>query len=161
MSFAKAVAFVLDREGGLVDDPNDPGGLTNLGIALNRHPELTAEDIRTMSRSRAANIYFDQYWTPVQGAQWPSGVDLVMLDICVNMGPETATQCLQKALGIDVDGKIGPQTIRAAQAAKIPTLIAKLTSARINHYASLPGWAHDGHGWTARAVEAAIEGVMP
>lgn len=159
MSFAKAVAFVLDKERGLVDDPQDPGGLTNYGIALKRHPELTADDIRTMTLSRASDIYLNQYWAPVQGPAWPNGVDLVMLDMCVNMGKEAAVECLQTALHIDIDGAIGPQTIRtAAQAAPIE-LIARITTARIQKYMRMAGWPHDGNGWTTRAVEAAIAGV--
>lgn len=161
MSFAKAVGFVLDQEGGYTNDPKDPGGETNLGIALNRHPELTAEDIRTMSRSRAANIYFDQYWTPVQGAAWPNGVDLVMLDTCVNMGPTAAVECLQAALKVQVDGKIGPATIRGARQANVKDLIARFTNERIKRYMHMGAWDHDGNGWTTRAVAAAMEGVTP
>ena len=54
--FQLALAFTLKQEGGLVDNPADPGGLTNYGIALNVHPELTADDIRTMTPERAAAI---------------------------------------------------------------------------------------------------------
>lgn len=161
MSFAKAVAFVLAKEGGLSDDPKDPGGITNHGIALKRHPELSADDIRNMTSMRATNIYFDGYWIPVQGAQWPSGVDLVMLDMCVNMGKEAAVECVQKALHVQVDGDIGTQTLRAAAAAKPSELIARLTSVRIQRYTRMAGWEHDGNGWTNRAVEAAIAGVTP
>lgn len=159
MSFARAVAFVLDKEGGLVNDPLDAGGLSNRGIALKRHPELTAEDIRTMSVQRATSIYFDGYWTPVSGPSWPEGLDLVMLDMCVNMGKAAAVECVQRALNIQVDGAIGPQTLRAAALVKPKDLIARTTAERIKRYSKMAGWEHDGNGWTHRAVEAAIEGV--
>ena len=34
MSFEACLPIILASEGGFVDDPNDPGGATNLGITL-------------------------------------------------------------------------------------------------------------------------------
>ena len=66
IDFDAAVRFVLRREGGLVDDAADPGGLTNMGIALDEHLEMTAEQIRTLTRTQAIAIYERDYWTPIQ-----------------------------------------------------------------------------------------------
>ena len=45
MSFARAIAFVLDVEGGTVNDPQDPGGVTNGGIAQHWHQDMTPAQI--------------------------------------------------------------------------------------------------------------------
>lgn len=159
MSFARAVAFVLSQEGGLVDDPRDPGGLSNKGIALKKHPELTAEDIRTMSVTRASSIYFDQYWTKVSGSSWPDAVGVVMLDMAVNMGTFAAIQCLQLACGVSADGIAGQRTIEAANAAEPKGLVARLTGERIKRYSSMTAWPIYGKGWVTRSIAAALEGV--
>jgi lysozyme family protein len=159
VSFPRAVTFVLAKEGGYTNDPADSGGPTNFGIALNRHPELTAEDIRTMTPQRASDIYRNQYWAGICGDSLPDGVDLVMLDISVNMGIHAAVECLQHVLGLTVDGVMGPQTLGATQAANPKKLVSQLTTERIKRYAGMAGWPKYGQGWTARSVDAAIEGV--
>ena len=160
MSFSHAVAFVLDREKGLVDDPADPGGLTNWGIALKRHPELTADEIRNMTQDQAAEIYHGPgYWGAIHGDELPEALELPMLDIAVLEGGTTAVRLLQTALHVLADGRWGPQTAHAAAAADAPELIEELTAARIVSLAALPNWPHDGKGWTARAVRAAMEAI--
>ena len=48
--FDLAINYVLENEGGVVDDPNDPGGLTNFGISQKQYPDL---DIRDLTRDQA------------------------------------------------------------------------------------------------------------
>ena len=93
--FQPAVDLVLKHEGGLVDNPSDPGGLTNFGIALNRHPELTADDIRNMTLDRASQIYQTQYWTPYMEQEPDQRVANCALDCAVNQGPSVAKQLYQ------------------------------------------------------------------
>lgn len=158
MSFATAVAFVLAREGGeLVSDPNDPGGLSRYGIALRRHPELSAADIRAMTAERARAIYAGSYWSAVKGDELPEHLQLPMLDAAVNMGPGSAIKALQRALYLSADGLLGPQTLKAAATADARATLAGLTSERIAHYSALQGWQTFGRGWTKRAVLAALE----
>ncbi|MGH8299473.1 MAG: glycosyl hydrolase 108 family protein, partial [Steroidobacteraceae bacterium] len=99
MSFDRAASFVLAREGGtLTDDPKDPGGLSRYGIALARHPELKADDIRAMTPERARAIYFSDYWMKVSGDQWPDAYSVSILDAAILQGPETAVRFAQAAL---------------------------------------------------------------
>jgi lysozyme family protein len=161
MDFAQAVAFVLDKEKGLVDDPQDPGGLTNWGIALNRHPELTAAQVRAMTPAQAATIYQGpQYWGAIKGDQLPEVLMLPMLDTAVLEGPTAAIHFLQRATRVVIDGVLGPSTLAAANAASPTPLLAAFTAARLFDLASKPGWAHDGMGWAERAAEATIEALQ-
>lgn len=160
MSRAKAIAFILGREKGLIDDPQDPGGLTNHGIALGRHPELTADQIRNMTEEQAAAIYAGpQYWGAVHGDELPDALQLPMLDIAVLEGGVTAIRMLQTALYIQADGRWGPQTVRALVLSVGPDLLEELSAIRIVALAAQGGWSHDGKGWSARVVRAAMEAV--
>lgn len=60
-NFTRSIAFVLSVEGGLVNNPADPGGLTKYGISQRSYPDL---DIRNLSIEDAKEIYFRDYWTP-------------------------------------------------------------------------------------------------
>ena len=109
----EAIEFVLRHEGGYVNHPDDPGGETNFGISKRSYPD---EDIENLSRGRAAQIYFSDYWMPIRGDAFPVHVALPLMDYAVNSGVATAAKALQRAVGARVDGKIGPETISRAHA---------------------------------------------
>lgn len=78
--FMKCMKFILEAEGGYVDDPEDPGGETKYGISKRAFP---GEDIKHLTVERACQLYFDNYWV-LSGANsfdWP--LDLVVLDSAV------------------------------------------------------------------------------
>jgi len=113
-NFPKSLAFVLACEGGYVNHPSDRGGETNMGITRAAYPD---EDIRNLTVERAGELYKRDYWDRVRGDQLPSGVDYVVFDSAVNHGVGNAGKFLQRALNryganLNVDGIIGPQTIR-------------------------------------------------
>ena len=58
-AFAKAIAFTLQREGGHVNDPDDPGGETNFGLSKRAYPYL---DIAGLTLDQATHIYRRDYW---------------------------------------------------------------------------------------------------
>ena len=160
MSFQRAVAFVLRQEGAeLVNDPNDPGGLSRYGIALAKHPELTAADIREMTPERAATIYRTGYWAAIRGDDLPEWVQLPLLDAAVNQGPTPAIRALQRALYLPADGQVGPKTITALGAANPNATLAGFVAERIADYSALRTWARFGKGWARRAALAALEAI--
>ena len=117
MKFEDLVHGILDREGGYVDHPNDPGGETNYGIAKRSHPE---EDIKNLTTERAIEIYKDSYWEPSRASSLPSSLRETYFDMVVNMGKRRAVKILQKACnskgcGLVVDGLIGRNTIRESK----------------------------------------------
>lgn len=157
MSFAAAVAFVLQQEGSQVtESPGDPGGLTKYGISLANHPDLTADQIRNMTPEQARQIYLARYWTPVQGDAWPDKLQLPLLDATVLQGPVTAVKFMQSALYVAVDGKVGPATLGAARNATAGPVLARFTANRIEGFTKDSDWRQAGEGWTTRAVFAAL-----
>ena len=158
-TFDRAVHFVLQQEGGLVDDPHDPGGLTNFGIALAEHPHMTADQIRNMTAAEAIEIYHTEYWVPISGDDLPAGIDFAALDCAVNQGVRGCIQMMQQAGGVTVDGVLGPETLGALRQIDATDLLATFTALRIERYSVQPEWKRFGNDWTHRAVLASLEAL--
>src|SRR5579871_5727548 len=95
MSFADCLPVILRSEGGFVDDPQDPGGATNLGITLNtlsawQGRTATVEEVKGLTPAAVAPIYQAMYWNVARCGQCPAGVDLMVFDEAVNQGPGRA-----------------------------------------------------------------------
>lgn len=122
---------IVAREGGFVDDPNDPGGATKhgvtihtmrrLGLDLTGDGSVDAADVRALTPEQAVGIFLDHYHARPGIGALPEVLQPSVFDMYVNAGAN-AVRILQRLLGemgydLDVDGVIGPQTIRAAHAA--------------------------------------------
>jgi lysozyme family protein len=142
---------IVAREGGYVNDPDDPGGATNfgvtihtmraLGLDLDGDGDVDPADVRLLSREQAVDIFIEHYFKRPRIALLPDPLHPTVFDMYVNAG-SNAVKILQRLLrdmGLDiaVDGNIGPQTARAAHAAlaQAPThLVDAYGIARRNYY---------------------------
>ena len=119
---------ILDREGGLVDDPDDSGGITNHGVSLATLRRLRRDidgdgtvgpdDVRALDRAEAGAILVEQHYRRPGIDRLPEMLRAQMFDMHVNAGA-AAVRILQRLLGemgqpVAVDGIIGPQTQAAA-----------------------------------------------
>lgn len=139
-------------EGGLVDNSQDPGGLTQWGISQRAYPHL---DIRNLTQAQAAGIYHDDYWQKIHGDDLPDEVAFALLDYAVNSGVGGAIRGLQRAIGAQVDGAMGAETLRLS---RIPVaVVPALSTERILMLMKLPIWGSFGKGWTHRVIQTAIE----
>lgn len=145
---------IVAREGGFVNDPDDPGGATNhgvtlhtlrrLGIDVTRDRRIDAADVRALTRAQAVDIYVEHYFNRTGIGSLPEALQPSVFDMYVNAGAN-AVKVLQRLLTqmgypCDPDGQIGPQTIRAAQMAwdSAPTHLADAYGiARRNYYYAL------------------------
>ena len=122
---------IIAREGGFVNDPDDPGGATNhgvtigtmkkLGLDLNRDGLVDVLDVKALSRDRAKRIFLQHYYHAPGISRLPEVLRASVFDMQVNAGGN-AIRLLQKLLremghDIAVDGRIGPRTEAAAAAA--------------------------------------------
>ncbi|HAW7886689.1 TPA: hypothetical protein JLN09_003036 [Escherichia coli] len=71
--FSKISSVILRHEGGYVNDPNDRGGETNMGITIatwrayapiDLGIEATSSSLRNMTKEQAEIIYYNHYWEP-------------------------------------------------------------------------------------------------
>ena len=152
-NFDACMAEVFKYEGGYVNDQHDPGGETYLGISKRSYPK---EDIRNMTRARAAQIYRRDFWDKLRCDELPAGLDLVAFDAAVNSGPSRGAKWLQQALGVAVDGKVGLATIGAAKNTYTPAAVLRAVGFRRAFLKTLPTWERYKNGWTKRldSVEA-------
>ena len=112
MNFEKAIEYVLEHEGGYVDDPTDRGGETNYGISKRAYPEV---DIKHLTKSEAINIYKIDYWIKGKCDKLPFSLQYAHFDACVNLGIHGANKVLQTASNVKADGIIGSMTIKAVK----------------------------------------------
>lgn len=129
----KAIAFVLNAEGGYTDDQNDPGGETNFGISKKAYPNI---DIKNLTMEEAKGIYRRDYWQPCRCDELPSGLAICIFDCAVNQGVSKAKRILQIALNVNVDGVIGDDTITAAFKSDI-NVVKRFLAIRLGEYAKL------------------------
>ncbi|MCP1170196.1 holin-associated N-acetylmuramidase [Limimaricola litoreus] len=180
-SVEQIAAEIVAREGGYVDDPDDPGGATNhgvtihtmrrLGLDLDGDGVVTKADVRRLTPAQATEIFIEHYYRRPRIDALPESLRASVFDMHVNSGAN-AVKILQRLLvamriPVVIDGIIGPQTIAAAaqaQAAAPDHLADAYGIARRNYYYSLAdsrpasrkyARARDGGkgGWIRRAEE--------
>jgi lysozyme family protein len=156
-NFEAALAHVLKSEGGYVNNPADPGGMTNLGCTkavweeFVGHP-VSEADMRGLTPADVAPLYKRKYWDKVSGDLLPSGLDYAVFDAAINSGPGRAAKWLQEAVGVTADGAIGSGTLAAVGAHSTEDLIKAYNDKRLAFLQSLPTWPTFGKGWGTRVA---------
>ena len=122
MELKELLEELLRREGGFVNDPDDPGGATNYGITIGtlsdyRGQKVSVQDVRNLTKKEAEEIYYSRYLERPKIDQFPDAIIPSIFDMFVNSG-SNAIKILQETLkgfgvNITVDGKNGPKTIAA------------------------------------------------
>jgi len=173
--FELALSHVLAMEGGWTDDPHDPGGPTNKGITLavyarERGIEVTSTNLAELRSALRAipdplvrSIYETRYWQPARCPALRPSLALMHFDASVNHGCGTAARFLQEALGVEIDGEIGPMTLGAARTADPRQALARYATIRRQRYRALPHFWRFGRGWLRRidATLAAATRLIP
>jgi lysozyme family protein len=154
-NFDASVAEVLKDEGGYVNHPADPGGITNLGVTKKSYESYVGRPVsvkvmKSLTVDMVKPIYRRKYWDACKCDELPLGVDYAVFDFAVNSGPGRAAKMLQRVLGLTEDGIIGPMTLKAANEIGSVWLINKLCTVRQNYLEDLPAFAIFGKGWTSR-----------
>ncbi|MEI7145077.1 glycosyl hydrolase 108 family protein [Pectobacterium brasiliense] len=147
-SFSHAVAFVLAKEGGYVNDPTDKGGETKFGISDlrdgirdgmtdidgDKKPDVSIKDL---TLEQASQIYYRDYWYPAYCNDWPDGISLIVFDSAVQHGVKKAIQLLQSAAGVDDDGIVGKDTRAAVKGADPEWLLTRYLLRRARYYTDI------------------------
>lgn len=128
---AEIAEAILDREGGYVNDPDDPGGATNhgvtvhtmrrLGLDLDGDGDVDSRDVRRLTKAQARDIFIQHYFHDPGISHLPAILHATVFDMQVNAGAN-AVRILQSLLvkmgfQLAVDGQIGPVTRSVAREA--------------------------------------------
>ena len=156
-NFTRCLPEILRHEGGWADHPADPGGATMKGITIGTYAQwkgrkVTKAELRAISAAEVAAIYKRNYWDKVRGDDLPAGLDLVAFDAAVNSGPSRGAKWLQQAIGVTADGKVGPETIKAAWKVDAAYTVGRALDIRLAFLRSLKTWGTFGKGWSRRVA---------
>ena len=166
-NFNKSLELLLKHEGGYVNHPSDPGGITNLGVTKKVYEnwvghEVTEEDMKELTPKDVAPIYLENYWKKASCDFLPSGLDYIVFDWAVNSGVSRSSKGLQKCCGAEPDGMIGPKTLTLLKGQNKKYMVEKFKEIRQDFYKSLNTFDTFGNGWTNRnneVTEVALEMV--
>jgi len=163
-NFRDCLELVLKHEGGFVDHPKDPGGMTNLGVTKTvweewvGHP-VSEKDMRELTPEIVAPMYEMRYWRTSYCEKLPRGLDLLVFSMAVNAGAGRSVKLLQDAIGVLPDGVIGPNTMARINEANVETLIDKFSEARTAYYKGLKLFPVFGRGWLSRTDKERLEAL--
>ena len=161
-NFKECLDLVLKSEGGWVNNPNDPGGETNLGVTKRVWEEYVGhpvESLKKLTKEDVAPLYEQKYWRPCYGEVLPRGLDLLSFSMGVNAGTGRSVKLLQSSFGCVPDGVIGPKTRELISASNSATLIAKFSETRREYYRSLKTFPIFGKGWLNRVDKEESEAL--
>ena len=164
-NFEVCLKHLLVHEGGFVNHPKDPGGMTNLGVTAKVWSEWVGHDVnekimRELTPASVAPLYKRKYWDAVRAEELLSGVDYCVFDCAVNSGPGRAIKFLQSCVGATPDGGFGPATMAAVNKVRdAKKLIEDYSNERLEFLMSLPTFDTFGKGWSRRVKEVKDEAL--
>ena len=170
-NFIRCLDAVLKHEGGYVNHPADPGGITNLGVTKKVYEEwvghpVSGDVMRKLTKQLVAPLYKKKYWDMLKCDGIPAGLDLCVFDFGVNAGTGRSARYLQRLIGAKEDGVIGPATLRSLtfKTVELGTaeMIDRFQEARRGYYRKLSTFPTFGRGWLRRVdeVEAEAKGMV-
>lgn len=124
---------ILVREGGFVDDPDDSGGATNMGISLkyargigldlDGDGDTDIDDILLVTKEKASELFKKDFYYQPKINLLPGDLQAHVFDISVNHGGPVAIMLFQRALNcflkledrIIEDSRFGPKSRKACE----------------------------------------------
>ena len=147
-----------DHEGGWVDDPDDPGGATMMGVTLKTYryyfgQHKTKDDLRNITDGEWTFI-MKKFWDRCQGDRIRNqSVAEILVDWHVHSG-YNAIKAVQRRFGLKADGIVGKQTFAALDRGDAKFVFDSIREARIGYYNKLfdTGKSHPKYrkGWMRR-----------
>lgn len=138
-NFPNCNAITRKWEGGDVNHPADPGGLTSRGVTAARGAQyrklrrLPPKPVTQWTNDEVDQFYYDEFWTAMECERLACGVDLAVYDAGVNSGPGRARRWLGASIGgVPID------------------TIKRICKARLSFVQGLKTWRVFGKGWARR-----------
>ncbi len=181
----KAMPTIFLHEGRtLVDDKNDPGGITYFGVSLrfldrtgriskydwddcdiNHDGVIDAQDIRDLTPEAATRLYKIYFWDKLlMGDIQDQDVATKFLDMALPMGTYAASKCMQRAirsaigLKLEEDGVFGIKSLAGLNMCKPPILLSAFKSECAGYFRMIRYKGSENYltGWLRRAYDKNI-----
>jgi lysozyme family protein len=156
MTFDKIIPYLLEDEGGYVNDPKDPGGETNFGISKRSHPDV---DILHLTQEKAMGIYRQEYWVKFEISAIPAHLRYMYFDMVVNMGIRNTNKLVQRLLKTKQDGILTQQQILHLK----NIALTSLAEIRVLYYIGIvnknPSQAKYLEGWKKRTARCSLNSL--
>jgi len=157
-NFEQCMGWLLEHEGGFINHPSDPGGETNFGVTRAVYEQYVGRQVMNgemegLTHDDVYPIYKENYWDAVRADDLPSGVDWSTFDWAVNSGKSRASKALQRIVGVEADGGIGPLTLQRVAEVDPEEIIKQMHYVRDKFYRSLDTFEVFGKGWVRRNDE--------
>lgn len=159
----KLIPFILQWEGGFVNDPADLGGATNKGVTIGTFneyrkrrglPSPTVDDLKNISESEWHDIFKSLYWDRWKADEIKSQAVANILVDWVWASGSHGIKRPQRLLGVKADGIVGKQTIAAVNAMDAATLFKMIKADRLKFVDEIckarPANERFRKGWTNR-----------
>ena len=165
-NFDVCLKHLLMHEGGFVNHPSDPGGMTNLGVTARvweewvGHP-VDEKQMWALTPALVAPLYRKKYWDACRANELVSGLDYAVFDVAVNSGVGRAIKLLQSSVGATPDGGYGSITaalVKKAEADPV-RLIELYCAKRLEFLESLKTFIIFGKGWSRRVAEVKADAL--
>lgn len=165
------IPHILKWEGGFVDDPDDPGGATNMGITMRTYqlycrrkgyPSPSVERLKAIDLDTFRDILKSMYWDTCKADDIQSqSVANLIVDWGWNSGTHTAVKRVQRLLGVKTDGVVGPITLAAINSRSPLPLFGQIKTDRMSYIeeicASRPANNKYKRGWYNRIKDFQFE----
>ena len=147
--------FIRSWEGGFVNDPRDRGGATNKGITIGTFravfgKDKSVTDLKNMTLQQWEYIFKKYFWNKWKADdikdEW---VAYLVVDWLWCSGSHGITK-VQKYLGLNPDGVVGPKTISKINSLDSKLLFTNLWKLRESFIRGLRQFSTYGKGWLRR-----------
>ena len=138
-------AYAKASAKGVINDPNDRGGATMCGVTIgtftdwcSKHgrPQPTVADLARMDYQTWREIAKSGFWNRCKADTIKAqGVANMLVDWCYTSGNYAITNT-QRALGLKVDGVVGPKTLAALNGSS-EIVFRLIKAARVAYYRSI------------------------
>ena len=115
----QSMDIMMKLEGGKSDLKSDRGGRTNLGVTQREFDKfrqkqgLAPKDVFSITKQEAQQVYKIGYWNIIKGDELPLNVAHAMFSFALTDGPQDSIRFIQRLLGVEVTGFMGPKTKQA------------------------------------------------
>jgi lysozyme family protein len=112
------------------------------------------DDIAAFTELQARDFYSNSFLPSIRFNDLPSGVDVRLVDIAINLGVTGAINILEMVLlQWPLTGHITDDLIKMINSYDAKCIVLALSAAYISNKHTKPTWITFGHGWTNRNID--------